>query len=1503
VRTLPSIRKVSSSLALLALSLFHISLLGVPSPLTITSPKPGNIALTGVPLPIKWSVSSGVPENAWIKLEYSTGGDEWTEITCLPIMSVTGGSEYLWNVPRDLVGKSVTIRGLLLSSCGGGIVTSYGGDEVGPLPVKEGFIVVVTNTTENRENLELMGISVPEEERFNLTFRERWETYVIRKPSASPDGKYVAYIKGTSIYGGKDDEVYIMSLTGSWNVQVTEDYLRQWDPTVAPGGEFVAYVEEDRSGLPHKLILKKVVENGLGFVESQETLIFSLPENSLGSVRDPSFSADGKTLSFSVSMDGESYSIYLVNLEKPGFPVASITENFPDRSFRNPSWSPDSEWLAVSVDVPGPTFPTDNCRIGLLKADGSTLILIESDKAEFNPSWSPDGNYLVYLRKGFSPEISYYYTELWMARVDNALTPAAPQTLTSGQQRGVYTASVQKQKLTNLKNSFFAEGREDASPSWMWCTAPVILDSKLEGKVGRYFSHKLSAIGGVPPYSWSLAPGSTLPDGLRLESRGSIRGTPTTPVVNHEFVVQVTDSNGLTSSKVITIDVLPEESLEITTTDMLFIIGPNATEKTAKIEFEGGVPPYSVEVGWGFTADADKFYYVTHTNPRTSGGFVEIGPRIDFANDPLSVTCTVSITDSLGFRTYRSFSIYNVIIEPISTAWDKGSFYIRADSFPDLAGLSPDYFYATFEAKGKEILLPILEFNAPSPSLGRDYATFKITMPGGWNFPWRPGEWTAMGTLKLHIDIPGAEYTRVSCNMPVHRSWFRFDYGLQMGNPLGKPPVSWDEWCYFFGDEDCCFSSWISDCPDCSIGPWFAPKPINWLVYEIARSSTGNGYCFGMCVTARDLHDGELKLWISGSEDSPRLAPPDDYPFPHEYFDELLWNGRISSRHGFYLEDAIRRNHLWQFSMEALPHILDALIPGLAESISRISGEGVFQMNELLEEIDEFKSGEGDPPIVCIYNGILNGHALLAYDYEYLPDGRIAVKVYDPNKPFHYLNRSDHKSTLYLIPGGGMVDWEYDMSSSPDSSDIWHGVEQWHPFVWSPFAVVPLDDLKGDPDGIDMYDIPEIGLDLLWEIVVGSAHTEQITDPKGRFFYNEKGLRNWDLATTLPFSARIPLLGSSKSAPELYFLATNNTYSWTIVGDSEGSYKLIGQMVKNAVFGFEGVETSPDSRDLIEIDPTQVRVSIRPKTESKGFSLRYIRWDEEGSYVRVVTLRLPNFPRESCLEGIADPEQDFICIRNDGPLSTTYDLLIEFLNPSGLQKFECDGISIGPGETHRIKPDWDKLQSATLEIDVDKDGTPEKSLSLEEKVEGPVADAGPDVFAVAGPDDFAKVTLDGTGSYSPTGRPLTYTWTGGFLEGNGSAHGCSPILTFPVGVWPVELRVSDGERTSFPDIVLVRVVPHATNLTDSDGDGIADMFEEDIFGTDPNSADTDGDGIPDSKDRMPLSPGETTGTPTSKAKRIPILDILEQNLYLAMAVGLIVAILILILLLKSTSRS
>jgi len=82
-----------------------------------------------------------------------------------------------------------------------------------------------------------------------------------------------------------------------------------------------------------------------------------------------------------------------------------------------------------------------------------------------------------------------------------------------------------------------------------------------KGNVGCAYSAQLGAIGGQAPYNWQLAIGSTnLPEGLSISSGGLISGTPITNLTA-SINVQVTDSNSVSTNKVLSITINPRPVL------------------------------------------------------------------------------------------------------------------------------------------------------------------------------------------------------------------------------------------------------------------------------------------------------------------------------------------------------------------------------------------------------------------------------------------------------------------------------------------------------------------------------------------------------------------------------------------------------------------------------------------------------------------------------------------------------------------------------------------------------------------------------------------------------------------------------------------------------------------------------------------------------------------------------------------------------------------------------
>lgn len=84
----------------------------------------------------------------------------------------------------------------------------------------------------------------------------------------------------------------------------------------------------------------------------------------------------------------------------------------------------------------------------------------------------------------------------------------------------------------------------------------------------------------------------------------------------------------------------------------------------------------------------------------------------------------------------------------------------------------------------------------------------------------------------------------------------------------------------------------------------------------------------------------------------------------------------------------------------------------------------------------------------------------------------------------------------------------------------------------------------------------------------------------------------------------------------------------------------------------------------------------------------------------------------------------------------------------------------------------------------------------------PAADAGSPQTVYAGPGNTASVKLDGTGSYDPDGRPLSYRWS----WHSGVAYGATPTVVLPVGNTLVTLVVNNGQQDSLPDTVTISVL-------------------------------------------------------------------------------------------------
>jgi parallel beta-helix repeat protein len=122
----------------------------------------------------------------------------------------------------------------------------------------------------------------------------------------------------------------------------------------------------------------------------------------------------------------------------------------------------------------------------------------------------------------------------------------------------------------------------------------------------------------------------------------------------------------------------------------------------------------------------------------------------------------------------------------------------------------------------------------------------------------------------------------------------------------------------------------------------------------------------------------------------------------------------------------------------------------------------------------------------------------------------------------------------------------------------------------------------------------------------------------------------------------------------------------------------------------------------------------------------------------------------------------------------------------------------------------------------------------------PTANAGVNIQLYQG----ENATFNGSGSHDDSGTIANYTWNFTYNEALITIYGVNPSFKFEkVGDYEVYLTVWDSQANSARDTMWVNV-----SGIDSDGDGLTDYDEENIYRTDPENPDTDSDGIGDGEE-------------------------------------------------------
>ena len=200
----------------------------------------------------------------------------------------------------------------------------------------------------------------------------------------------------------------------------------------------------------------------------------------------------------------------------------------------------------------------------------------------------------------------------------------------------------------------------------------------------------LTATGGTPPYTFSVAQGSTLPSALSLSSSGTISGTSTAAVGTYSFTVQVTDSStpANTASEQLTLSIA--RPTKANCNEIIFDVAKTSTPLTALTDLgtgtylgqEGGLYPNGSNVRpSSHDADGVTFANAIQTldsngNPSPTGKYVllSIGhseTREEFTQfaadasvDPSSNSNLVIVNGAMDTVTTKSWK------DPTNGAWN-----------------------------------------------------------------------------------------------------------------------------------------------------------------------------------------------------------------------------------------------------------------------------------------------------------------------------------------------------------------------------------------------------------------------------------------------------------------------------------------------------------------------------------------------------------------------------------------------------------------------------------------------------------------------------------------------------------------------------------------------------------------------------------------------------------------------------------------------------------------